>query len=473
MENRDFVYINGTWRPATTGRSIPVENPATEAVIATVPEASTEDVDAAVMAARTAFEQWSGTAVAERVRLLRALREQIVLRHAEIAETITAEMGAPRWISTRIQAALPATVVGAYADLLEGYEFEERSGDTLIVREPAGVVGAITPWNYPLHQITNKLAPALAAGCTIVIKPSELTPLSAFLLIDACDAAGIPPGVVNLVTGYGKGVGEALASHPGLDVFSFTGSVATGARVAELAAQNITRVTLELGGKSANIILDDADLSVAVKVGMANAFLNSGQTCTAWTRMLIPASQYEEAVDLAVNYAKGYVVGDPLDEKTKLGPVSSGAQRDKIRGLINTAVTEGARVVAGGPDAPAGMGVGYFVRPTVLADVAPDSTIAQQEVFGPVLSLLSYKDDDDAVAIANNSMYGLHGGVWSKDENRAIAVARRLRTGTVDINGAKYNPMAPFGGYKKSGIGREMGAAGLEEFLEIKSVGLR
>jgi len=473
MKNRDSIYINGAWRAATTGRTIAVENPATEEVIAHVPEASVADVDDAVAAARAAFVSWSGTPVAERVRLLRALRDELVVRHDEISETITAEMGAPRWIANKIQAVLPATVVGAFADLLERYEFEERSGDTLIVREPAGVVGAITPWNYPLHQITNKLAPALAAGCTIVIKPSELTPLSAFLLIDACDAAGFPEGVVNLVPGYGRGVGEALAGHPGIDVFSFTGSVATGTRVAELAARNVTRVTLELGGKSSDIILDDADLAVAVKVGVANAFLNSGQTCTAWTRMLVPAQRYEEAVELAAQIADTYAVGDPVDDKTKLGPVVSKAQRDKIRGLIQTAVAEGARVAAGGSESPDGISTGYYVRPTILADVKPDSTIAQEEVFGPVLSMLSYEDEDDAVAIANNSVYGLHGGVWSADDARALSVARRIRTGTVDINGAKYNPMAPFGGYKKSGVGREMGAAGLEEFLEIKSVGLR
>ncbi len=291
--------------------------------------------------------------------------------------------------------------------------------------------------------------------------------------MDACERAGVPAGVVNLVPGYGQTVGETLAGHPGIDVMSFTGSVRAGRRVAELAAANVTRVTLELGGKSANIILDDAELKAAVKVGVANAFLNSGQTCTAWTRMLVPADRYDEAVELAAGFADNYVVGDPTDAATKLGPLVSAAQRDKVRGLIDTAVSEGARLAAGGSEAPDGLDRGYYVRPTILADVDPDSTIAQEEVFGPVLSMLRYADEDDAVAIANNSRYGLHGAVWSTDEDRARAVALRMRTGSVDINGAAYNPLAPFGGYKHSGVGREMGAAGLEEYLETKSVGLR
>ena len=473
MDDRTEIYIDGRWRKATSGRTIAVENPATERSEASVPLASVEDVDAAVHAARAAFPSWSGTPVAERAGRLRALQAELLARQAAIADTITAEMGAPRWIARKIQATLPPRVVGGFADILDGYDFEERSGNTLIVREAAGVAGTITPWNYPLHLISSQPAPALAAGCTVGRKPSELTPMVAFLLMDACEAAGLPAGVVNLVPGYGVDVGQALAGHRGIDVMSFTGSVPVGIRVAELAAKNVTRVTLELGGKSANIILDDADLKVAVKVGVANAFLNSGQTCTAWTRMLVPANKYEEAVELAAGFAEGYVVGDPTDEATKLGPVASSAQRDKVRRLITTAVDEGARVAVGGVEPPPGLDVGYYVQPTVLADVEPGSTIAQEEVFGPVLSMLSYTDDNDAVDIANNSRYGLHGGVWSADEGRALAVARRLRTGSVDINGAAYNPTAPFGGYKQSGLGREMGVAGLEEYLEIKSVGLK
>lgn len=472
MDNRGEIYIGGTWRNASSGRTIEVENPATQEVVATVPEASAEDVDAAVAAARAAFPAWAALEVSERAALLRALSGELDVRRDRIADVITAEMGAPQWISRKIQAALPVAVVAAFADLAERYDFEQPIGRTVVLREPAGVVGAITPWNYPLHQITCKLAPALAAGCTFVLKPSEITPLVAYELIEACEAAGIPPGVVNLVPGYGPGVGEALAGHPGIDVVSFTGSVGAGKRVAELAARNITRVTLELGGKSANVILDDADLKAAVKVGVANAFLNSGQTCTAWTRMIVPATRYEEALEMAASFADAYVVGDPTDPGTKLGPVVSETQRTRIRGFMETALREGGRVVAGGPEVPGGLQIGYYVRPTVVADVTPDSTIAQEEVFGPVLSVIRFEDEDDAVAIANNSRYGLHGGVWSADVERAQAVARRIRTGSVDINGAAYNPMAPFGGYKQSGIGREMGSAGLEEYLEIKSVGL-
>jgi aldehyde dehydrogenase (NAD+) len=471
--NREHIFIGGRWEPASTGRQIPVENPSTEQVIATVPEAGADDVHAAVSAARAAFESWSRTPPAERATVLRRLAKELGARQQEIASTITAEMGAPNWIARKIQAPLPVTVVDKFADLLETYSFEDEFENYRIVREPAGVVGAITPWNYPLHQITNKLAPALAAGCTFVLKPSELTPLVAYLLVDACEAAGVPAGVVNLVPGYGQGAGEALAGHPDIDVLSFTGSVPTGKRVAQLAVANVTRLALELGGKSANVILDDADLKVAVKVGVANAFLNSGQTCAAWTRMLVHERMYAEAVELAASFADGYALGDPTDDATKLGPVASAAQRDKIRRLIDVAAEEGARIVTGGSEAPQEFSVGYYVKPTILADVEPDSTIAQEEVFGPVLSILKYVDDEDAIAIANNSQYGLHGGVWSADPARAEAVARRMRTGTVDINGATYNAMVPFGGYKRSGIGREMGIAGLEEFLEIKSVGLR
>jgi len=404
--------------------------------------------------------------------LLRSLRDPLAKREDEIAATITAEMGCPTRTATRIQAALPQTLVGSYADLLEEYEFDHRVGNSLVTRTPVGVVGAITPWNYPLHQITCKLAPALAAGCTVVIKPSELSPLVAYLLIDGVVEAGFPAGVVNLVPGHGHDVGEALGGHDGIDAISFTGSVRAGTRVAELAARNVTRVTLELGGKSANVLLEDADLSKAVKVGVANAFLNGGQTCTAWTRMLVHTSQYDLVVEQVAQLAETYAPGDPTEPGTKLGPMVSAAQRDRVRGLIETAVREGARVVTGGVEPPEGCERGYFVRPTVLADVDPDSTVAQEEVFGPVLSVLRYDDEAEALAIANNSVYGLAGAVWSADADRALAFARKVRTGAVDVNGGRHNPMAPFGGYKRSGIGRELGSAGLEEFLELKSIQL-
>ncbi len=342
-------------------------------------------------------------------------------------------------------------------------------GNSLVVREPVGVVGAITPWNYPLHQIVAKLAPALAAGCTLVLKPSELTPLTAYLLFDAIDEAGLPPGVVNLVTGTGPVVGEALAGHPGVDLVSFTGSTATGRRITHLAADRIARVSLELGGKSANVVLDDADLASAVKVGVGNAFLNSGQTCTAWTRMLVHRNRYDEALDLAAKATDGYQLGDPLDPATRLGPLVSAQQRDRVRDHITRGLADGGRLVAGGLDAPVPQR-GWFVAPTVIADVDPDSALAQEEVFGPVLAVIPVDDDDHAVRVANNSRYGLAGAVWSGDEERALRVARRLRTGAVDINGAPFNPLAPFGGYKQSGLGRELGVHGLEEFCEVKAI---
>jgi aldehyde dehydrogenase (NAD+) len=470
MKTRTTLYRDGAWVESTSTAVIEVENPTTEEVLGTVPAGTAGDVDAAVAAARAAFPTWSQTSAGERAQVLRRVRDGLAKRQDEVAETISTEMGCPLRIATKIQAALPQTVIGAYADMIESYEFDSRVGNTIVAREPAGVVGAITPWNYPLHQITCKLAPALAAGCTVVLKPSEIAPFVAYLLFDVLHEAGLPKGVVNLVTGGGPTVGEALAGHSGIDAISFTGSVRAGTRVAEVAARNVTRTTLELGGKSANVLLPDADLATAVKVGVANAFLNGGQTCTAWTRMLVHEDRYDEAVDLAAGIAAGYAPGDPLDPATKLGPMVSAAQRDRVRGFIRTAVDEGARIATGGAEQPDGIERGYYVAPTVLADVDPDSTVAQQEVFGPVLSVIRYSDEAQALDIANNSDYGLAGAVWSADQDRALAFARRVRTGSIDVNGGRYNPLAPFGGYKRSGVGREMGAAGLEEFLEIKAI---
>jgi aldehyde dehydrogenase (NAD+) len=470
MKTRTTLYRDGAWVESTSTAVIEVENPTTEEVLGTVPAGTAGDVDAAVAAARAAFPAWSQTSAGERAQVLRRVRDGLAKRQDEVAETISTEMGCPLRIATKIQAALPQTVIGAYADMIESYEFDSRVGNTIVAREPAGVVGAITPWNYPLHQITCKLAPALAAGCTVVLKPSEIAPFVAYLLFDVLHEAGLPKGVVNLVTGDGPTVGEALAGHSGIDAISFTGSVRAGTRVAEVAARNVTRTTLELGGKSANVLLPDADLATAVKVGVANAFLNGGQTCTAWTRMLVHEDRYDEAVALAAGIAAGYTPGDPLDPATKLGPMVSAAQRDRVRGFIRTAVDEGARIATGGAEQPDGIERGYYVAPTVLADVDPDSTVAQQEVFGPVLSVIRYSDEAQALDIANNSDYGLAGAVWSADQDRALAFARRVRTGSIDVNGGRYNPLAPFGGYKRSGVGREMGAAGLEEFLEIKAI---
>lgn len=469
MLSRKETYVSGEWLPSLE-EGISVENPATGAVIGYAACDGVTEVDRAVGAARSAFDAWATTSRAERADHLRALHKELVARADDIAQTIASDVGTPLRIASRIQTALPATDVETYVDLLDEPDSQERVGNSLLFAEPAGVVAAITPWNYPLHQITCKIAPALAAGCTVVLKPSEVAPLVVYHLFDALHAAGFPPGVVNFVSGYGRDVGEALVTHPGVDVVSFTGSVGAGARVAELAARSIKRVTLELGGKSANIILDDADLPTAVKVGVANAFLNGGQTCTAWTRMLVPARRHDEAATLAKEFAEAFTPGDPLDPSTKLGPLVSRTQRERVWSLIDQGVAEGADLVTGGRGAPAGFDRGYFVQPTVFANVHPDATIAQEEVFGPVLSIIPFDDDDDAVSIANNSRYGLHGAVWSADDERALAIARRLRTGQVDVNGGAFNPLAPFGGFKQSGIGREMGRQGLAEFVELKSV---
>src|SRR5919107_461596 len=459
---RDRLYIGGAWVAPASAETIAVENPATEEVLGHVPAGTAEDVDRAVAAARAAFDGWAGTSMAERAAVLDRLHTALAARAGDIARTVGLELGTPLKVAKAVQAGLPLTVLRGYADTASKPADEETIGNSLVVHEPVGVVGAITPWNYPLHQIVAKVAAALAAGCTVVLKPSELTPLVAYLLLDAADEAGVPPGVLNLVPGTGPVVGAAIAAHPDVDMVSFTGSTATGRAISHAAADRIAKVALELGGKSANVILDDADLTKAVKVGVANAFLNSGQTCTAWTRMLVHESRYDEAVDLAAATAQGYRTGDPFDEATRLGPLASAAQRDRVRGFVERAA--GARLVAGGVNAPVPER-GYFVAPTVFADVDPDSELAQEEIFGPVLSIIRFRDDDHAVQIANNSRYGLAGGVWGSPE-RALAVARRMRTGAVDVNGGAFNPMAPFGGYKQSGVGRELGQYRLPEFQQ-------
>jgi aldehyde dehydrogenase (NAD+) len=466
---RTDLYLDGRWVPAASGQTLEVHNPTTEEVVATVPAGTAADVDRAVAAARAAFAGWADTPPAERAAALDRLHIALAARADEIARTVAVELGTPLKVATRVQAGLPLAVLRSYVELAARPAEPESVGNSLVVREPVGVVGAITPWNYPLHQVVAKLAPALAAGCPVVLKPSELTPLTAYLLFDAIDEAGFPPGVVSLVTGTGPVVGEAIAGHPGVDMVSFTGSTATGRRIAHLAADRIARVALELGGKSANVVLDDADLATAVKVGVGNAFLNSGQTCTAWTRMLVHRSRYDEALALVAKAADGYRLGDPFDPATRLGPLVSAAQRERVREHVARGLADGGRLVAGGPDA-ALPDRGFFVAPTVIADVDPDSALAQEEVFGPVLAVIPVDDDDHAVAVANNSRYGLAGAVWSGDEERALRVARRLRTGAVDINGAPFNPLAPFGGYKQSGLGRELGSYGLEEFQQLKAI---
>jgi len=469
---RDAFYVGGSWVPSSGTGTQDVIEPATEQVIGRIPMGTADDVDQAVVAARLAFEDWSRTPVAVRAELLEAIAAGLAARADELAALITREVGMPLMQSRMIQAGLPVTSFASLAALLESYPFEEREGNSLIVREPVGVVGAITPWNYPLHQIAAKVSAALGAGCTIVVKPSEVTPLNAFLLAEVIHEAGVPAGVFNLVTGTGPEVGEALVVHPGIDMVSFTGSTAVGRRIGALAAQTVKRVALELGGKSPNVILDDADMVQAVTGGMKNCYLNSGQTCSALTRMLVPRERLPEVEAIAAAVAEHFIPGDPFDEATTLGPLVSEAQRERVRGFIRDGEAEGARIVTGGAEAPDGLERGWFVRPTVFSDVTPDMKIAREEIFGPVLVLIPYEDEEDAIRKANDTIYGLAGGVWSGDPERAQAVARRLRAGQIEINGATFNPVAPFGGYKQSGIGREFGRHGLEEFLETKSLQL-
>ena len=472
MRIYDQLYINGEWVGSRSSDSIEVRDAATEAVIATVPAGSPEDVDLAVTAARAAFGSWAATPVARRSDYLQSIADGLTARVDEIARIITAEVGMPFKLSQRIQAALPPQVMASTARIAREFQFEERVGNALVIKEAVGVVGAITPWNYPLHQAVAKVAPALAGGSTVVLKPSELAPLSAFILAEAVHASGLPRGVFNLVCGTGPVVGEAIARHPDVDMISFTGSTRAGKRVSELAAGSVKRVALELGGKSASIVLDDADLGRAIKGTIGSCFLNSGQTCTALTRLLIPESRYREAAQLAVETAKTYVPGDPMKDDTRLGPLISGTQRERVRDYIRKGVAEGAELLLGGAEPPPGLARGYFVQPTVLGRVKPGMTVEQEEIFGPVLSIISYRDEEDAVRIANDTIYGLAGAVWSGDEERARRVARRIRAGKIDVNGGPFNLLAPFGGYKQSGHGREFGRWGLEEFLEIKSMQL-
>ncbi|MGW0914318.1 aldehyde dehydrogenase family protein [Streptomyces sp. NPDC002784] len=459
MKAHDGFYIDGAWHPAPGRDTIDVVNPADEQVIGLVPAGTAEDVDTAVRAARGALTGWAATPPAERAERLAALRDVLTARKDEIAETVTAELGSPLAFSQAVHASVPIAVAGSYAELAATYAFEEKVGNSTVLHEPIGVVGAITPWNYPLHQIVAKVAPALAAGCTVVLKPAEDTPLTAQLFAEAVHEAGVPAGVFNLVTGLGGVAGQALVEHPGVDLVSFTGSTAVGRQIAATAGAAVKKVALELGGKSANVILPSADLAKAVNVGVANVMSNSGQTCSAWTRMLVHTSQYDEAVALASAAAAKY--GE------RIGPVVNARQRERVCGYIDQGVAEGARVVAGGTESPREQG--YFVSPTVFADVTPEMTIAQEEIFGPVLSILCYEDEDDALRIANGTVYGLAGAVWG-DETEAVAFARRMETGQVDINGGRFNPLAPFGGYKQSGVGRELGTHGLAEYLQTKSL---
>ncbi len=472
MIQRDKLYINGEWIPSTSTGTIDVINSATEEVLGTVPDGTPEDVDKAVAAAKAAFGEWSQTPPAARAEYLQKLSDGINARADDIAELVAKELGMPLSLSRMIQAGMPAAIVASYVQIVQDFEWEREVRNSIVVKEPVGVVGCITPWNYPLHQITNKITPALAAGCTVVVKPSEVAPLVAFVLAEILDEIGVPPGVFNLVSGYGPTVGEAIAGHADVDMVSFTGSTRAGKRVSELASASVKRVALELGGKSANVILEDADFSAAIPDGVQACYLNSGQTCSALTRMLVPQDRYDEAVEMAKAAAENFTVGDPFMEGSILGPLVSKTQQERVRGYIKKGVEEGARLVTGGPEQPEGLDKGFYIKPTVFADVRNDMTIAQEEIFGPVLSIIPYKDEEDAVRIANDSIYGLSGGVWSADPERAKRVARRLRTGEVSVNGGAFNIAAPFGGYKQSGCGREKGLEGLEEYLETKSLQL-
>ncbi len=464
-------YINGVWQTATSQAFFEVHDASTEEVMATVPQGTADEAGQAVLAARAAFPAWSGLTVEERCQYIDKIVAGLKARTDEMATAIAREVGMPIKLAKMVQVGGPVFNWGNAAKVARAFNYEEKVGHSLVVREPIGVVGCITPWNFPLNQITLKVAPALAAGCTVVLKPSEIAPVNAMILADIIHAAGLPAGVFNLVNGAGPVVGEVLASHPEVDMVSFTGSTRAGKRVAALAADTVKRVTLELGGKSASVVLPDADMAAAVKGTLAACFLNSGQTCSAHTRMLVPESRYEEVKSLLQAGIAKYPLGPSLAEDSRLGPLITANQRERVLGFIQQGLNEGAELIAGGTDKPA-FASGYFVQPTALR-VKPTHTLAKEEIFGPVLVVLTYKDEDEAARIANDTIYGLGGGVWSGSDERAMAFARRMRTGQVDINGAPFNGNAPFGGYKQSGNGRENGKYGFEEFLEFKAIQLK
>ncbi|PSR64819.1 MULTISPECIES: aldehyde dehydrogenase family protein [Nocardia] len=461
-------YIGGQWVEPATAQTIDVINPATEQVCGKVAAGSAEDVDRAVAAARAAFETWSATTVADRLAVLRAVAAEYQRRRDDLAAALTEEMGAPAALAGGFQVDLGAGHLDTAIAALAEYSFEQRHGASLVVKEPIGVCGLITPWNWPLNQIAVKVFPALATGCTVILKPSEQSPFTGQIFAEILDAAGVPAGVFNLVQGDGPGVGVPLSGHPGIDMISFTGSTRAGIDIARNAAPTVKRVTQELGGKSPNIVLDDADFATNVAKGVVTMMNNSGQTCSAGSRMLVPAARMNEAIDAAREAAAGITVGDPTGE-VAMGPVVSGAQFDKIQALIRKGIEEGATLVTGGTGRPDGLEVGFFVKPTVFADVGNDMTIAREEIFGPVLTILGYDDLDHAIEIANDTEYGLAGFVAGADLEQARAVARRIRAGSVAINDG-FDFACPFGGYRKSGNGREWGAYGFEEYLETKAI---
>ncbi len=470
MVKYDKLYIGGKWVSPIGTEKTQVVNPCSEEAIASVSMGNEEDVDRAVAAARKAFPAWSKTTVPERMKLMAKIVEALTARQNEIGDTISREMGMPSAWSRMIQAGLPIITLSSFISILEKYEFEHPIGRTQVVREPIGVCGFITPWNYPLHQIMGKVAPALASGCTMVLKPSQLAPLNAFILAEIMDQVGVPAGVFNLVTGAGSKVGRVISSHPGVDMVSLTGSTKSGEAVLQAAAKTIKKVTLELGGKSANILLEDADFPTAVMKGVYNCFLNSGQTCIALTRMIVPVNKQQEVAELAKKVAESMIVGDAFTEGVYMGPLINLQQQKSVCGYINIGIRESAQLITGGPERIEHLPKGFYVKPTIFADVKPDMTIAQEEIFGPVLSIIPYNSEEEAIEIANNSVYGLSGSVWSGDAERARRVARQINTGQVFINGADYDVYSPFGGYKQSGLGRERSKYAMDEFLEIKSI---
>jgi len=470
MNEREELYIGGEWRGPNGEGTIEVMNPATEEIIGRVPVGNSKDLDMAINSAREAFLSWSNSSIETRIDFLNRLTEAIKDNAEVMAQLITSEVGTPIDYSRMAMVGTPRVVTRSYAKILESFQWEEEVRNSLIVKEPVGVVGMITPWNFPLHQIIGKVAPAIASGCTMVLKPSKEAPLNSFFLADLIDSIGLPKGVFNLISGHGRDIGEKMASHPGLDMISFTGSTHAGIRVSELAAQTVKRVSLELGGKSANVILKDADITKASSIAVNACFGNSGQECSALTRLIVPKIHLDEVVDVVVNKIEKYKVGNPLDETTRCGPLVSKKQQESVTSFIKKGIEEGAKLLIGGEEMPDGLTKGFFVRPTAFSEVRRDMTIFNEEIFGPVLSIISYENEEEALELANDSEYGLSGGVWSSDETKAINFAKKMRTGQVSINGGRFNVSAPFGGYKKSGNGRELGIHGLEEFLEVKSI---
>ena len=469
MPSYDKHYYDGTWQASSGSDTIPVISSATEQEVARVPRGTADDVDRAVKAARRGFESWSRVSVADRAQWLEKLAEAMKRRAPQIAEAIAHEVGTALGYAAKVQVDFPIMMIGMNAKFIREAKLQEELGNSIIFKEPIGVVGCITPWNYPLHQIVCKIAPALAAGCSVVLKPAEMAPLSAFFLADAAHEIGLPKGVFNVVSGSGRVVGEAIVAHPDVDMISFTGSLQAGRRIASVAGDGIKKVCLELGGKSAFVVLDDAPFEKAIPAGVNNCMQNSGQTCSAWTRMLVPRARHDEAVELAKAQLAKLTLGDPFDNNTRLGPLASAAQRDTVLDYIEKGRKEGATVAAGGGK-PASLATGFYVEPTIFSNVDNKMTVAQEEIFGPVLSIIPYDSEAEAIAMANDSPYGLAGGVWAGTQERALEVAKQLRTGQVDINGGRFNVLAPFGGYKKSGIGREIGPLAIEEFFQLKSI---